>query len=257
MLNTNFKPSALSSTVLLLCLLLSGYKTSFAEEINPGTWHQIEYIVFQQLKTDAHVLRYEDTPYPKRQEKQFSYLVNSAYPLSGYHYTRLPSAQMQLNDALKKLSRRRDIKVLDYGAWQQELISDVRIAPIKIFKQLDKQTSLFGELQIRKSRFTHAEFSLFVAESKLFKYSDTRTWFLNPQRPGSTLDLFFPLAQEPEVIPAEGVQRIYFNIQHLKESRRVKQGEVHYLDHPTLGVMVTINESAPPEHAMIYGNPER
>lgn len=257
MLNTNFKANGLPRLLLLICLFFSGLQTTLAEDINSESWHQIEYIIFQHQKSDAHVLRYENTPYPKQKQQQFSYLVKSAQPLSPYQFTRLDSSSMQLADALKKLSRRRDIKILDHGAWQQELISDVRIAPMRISKQLENNTSLFGELQIRRSRFTHAEFSIFLAESLTFMYSDIKPWFLTPQLAGTIFDLLLPISADPAVVTLTGTQKVYFNILHLKESRRIKQGEVHYLDHPALGVMVTINPIDPPEHAHIYSNTER
>lgn len=257
MLNTNFTPSSLFRKLLLICIFISCQAQSNAEEMSPGSWHQIEYIIFQHLKTDAHILRYEDTPYPKQKPKQFSYLVKSAYPLSPFQFTRLDSNSMKLADALRKLKQRRDIKVLDHGAWQQELISDLRIAPVKIFNQMESNTELFGELQIKKSRFTHAEFSIFLTESRTFNYADIKTWFFTPQLSGAIFDLLSPLSDDESFIPHAGTQKVYFNSLHLKESRRIKQGEVHYIDHPALGVIVTINDIETPEHALIYDNPVR
>ena len=252
MLNSIFiKPRLVSKSLSLVLLLLLWHSTSQAQESVNTSWYQIEYIIFQHLKTDAHILRYEDTPYPKQQDKQFSHLVDHPQPMSPFQFSKLDSAEMSLAEALDKLSRRRDIKLLDHGAWQQELASDESTPPLKIAKPISNKTRLFGELQIKKSRFTHAEFSLYMADSLLFPFADTKDWFFSPQKSGTLIDLLLPLPESFNFTQRIGEQELYFNILHLQESRRIKQDEVHYLDHPVLGVIVTINEIEAPAHAFI------
>src|SRR5690606_29729616 len=48
-----------------------------------------------------------------------------------------------------------------------------------------------------------------------------------------------PLLSEEDLLPAGFMQ--------LRESRRVREGELHYLDHPKLGVVVRIEPVVPPE----------
>jgi len=244
-------PRLVSKSLSLVLLLFLWHSTSQAQESVSTSWYQIEYIIFQHLKTDAHILRYEDTPYPKQLDKQFSYLVDHPQPMSPFQFSRLEKAEMNLAEALDKLSSSRDIKLLDHGAWQQQLASDESIPPLKIAKPVDNKTTLFGELQIKKSRYTHAEFSLYLADSLFFPFADTKDWFLNPQKSGDLIDLLLPLTERFNFTQGIGKQELYFNILYLQESRRIKQGEVHYLDHPVLGVIVTINEIEAPAHAFI------
>jgi hypothetical protein len=233
-------------------LLILVAPASQSEESKDTSWHQIEYIIFQHLKSDAHILRYENTVYPKQIPRQFNHLVSHTTPPSPFQFVRLQTEEMQLSDALSRLSSSRDTKVLDYGAWQQSLIADAETYPIKISKDLSEQTSLFGELLIRKSRFTHAEFSVYLADKKQFNYSDIKNWFLTPQRPGAVLDLLLPLTEQHFFTQLNGTQTLYFNLLHLKESRRIKQGEIHYFDHPVIGAIVTINSIDPPLDAIIF-----
>jgi hypothetical protein len=222
------------------------------EENKESSWHQIEYILFQHLRSDTHVLRYENTAYPQQSHHQFNYLVSHPYPASPFQYTRLKPEEMQLSEALKRLSSSRDTKVLDYGAWQQALITDGKTLPLKISQQISDNTVLFGELLVRKSRFTHAEFSVYLADPVQFSYADTKDWFLTPQRPGSLLDLILPLPAQSQLLPLQGSQTLYFKLFHLSESRRIKQGEIHYLDHPVIGAIVTINAIEPPPETIIF-----
>lgn len=252
MLNTISKLLRLVSKPLLsISLLLLCHSGIQAQEDTNKSWHQIEYIIFQHLKTDRHFLRYEDTPYPVKQTKQYNYLLDNPQPISPFQFTKLETSKMELADALSKLSNSRDIKLLDYGGWQQQLTSDETTPPLKIFKTINTKTSLFGEFQLKKSRYTHAEFSLYLADSLYFPFADTKDWFIKPQKSGALVDLLLPLPEDFNFTHSIGKQELYFNILHLQESRRIKQGEVHYLDHPVLGVIVTINEIQAPAHAFM------
>lgn len=251
MLNTIFNTPGLVTKLLLMTALLLGHTASQAEESASTSWHQIEYIIFQHLKTDAHILRYEDTPYPKQSIKQFSYLLDNPQPMSPFQYTKLKTESMELADALNRIRSRRDIKLLDHGAWQQQLDSNETIPPLKIFKAINDKTSLFGQLQLKKSRYTHAEFTLYLADSLYFPFADTKAWFLTPQKSGSLINLLLPLPDNFNFTNSIGKQQLYFNIHHLHESRRIKQGEIHYLDHPVLGVIITINDIEAPEYAFM------
>ncbi len=233
----------------LLLLIVVNVGSAKAELSSESSWYQIEYIIFQHLKTDAHVLRYEDTPYPKNNTKDYSYLTNNPTPISTNQYTRLSLSSMKLADAVKHLKRRRDIKLLDYAAWVQPLIANTTPPPLKISYEISEKTSLFGELQIKRSRFTHAEFELFMADRVYFKHRNIKNWLLSAQPMFSVVNILSPIQQPLALNESNELAEVFFNIHYLRESRRIKQDEIHYLDHPVLGVIVTISPVEAPAYS--------
>ena len=211
-------------------------------------WYQIEYIIFEHLQTDKHMLRYEDTPYPVIKDKQYTYLTNNPAPSSPYQYTRLERGQGILDNALSRLKRSRSVSVLDQGAWQQHLTENTHIPPININKSVSNERQLFGELELKKSRYTHAAFKLFLTQSFIVPFQNITDWFLETHTQWHVLDLITPYIETPShAAKLIGTTKIYTNTHFINESRRIKNGEIHYIDHPLLSAIVTIKEIPSPE----------
>lgn len=234
------------ATVLLLLSASILTTTALADDTDPtAKWYQIEYVIFEHLQTDDHILRYEDIPYPKKAEKQYSYLISASQAATDNQYTQLAETQMDLAVALQQLKRSRAVRVLDSKAWQQAL-SDTQPPPIKIFTPTSQERTLFGELQLKKSRFTHAEFKLYLSQKIILPYRDITDWFLDKYTTWKLIDLVTPVEEPSALSDSIGVSELYQNIRYLDESRRIKEGEVHYIDHPIIGVIVTIKEVPSP-----------
>lgn len=232
------------------CLLLSlcFHSFTYGENSSPETpeqWYQIEYIIFEHLDTDDHILRYEDTPYPSRNNKQFTHIISGKQPASRFQYSQLYADKMVLSDALQKLNRSRSVHVMDMGAWQQPLSSEQASPPVKIDKLVTKDRVLFGELQIRKSRYTHAEFKVFLSKPITVPYKNITHWFLQKNTHLQALDLVRPL-DTTSYSNLTGESVVYQDIRYLGESRRIKESEIHYIDHPVIGAIVTIKEVPSP-----------
>lgn len=220
---------------------------ALAEETQePAKWYQIEYIIFEHLQTDDHILRYEDILYPKNKNKQFSYITSNTHPASKYQYTQLNKDKMDLADAYDKLKRSRSVNVLDMHAWQQTLIEDALPPPIKIEVATNDKRTLFGELQLKKSRYTHAEFNLYLANKIIVPYQDIKTWLLEKHTKWKLIDLLTPISKNFPFTSSIGTNQLYQNIRYLGESRRIKEGEVHYIDHPVISAIITIKEVPSP-----------
>tara|TARA_R110001592_G_scaffold88520_1_gene260682 strand:+ start:15866 stop:16639 length:774 start_codon:yes stop_codon:yes gene_type:complete len=236
--------------VIFIILIATSFflaNKSLATELEQTTkWYQIEYIVFEHLQTDDHILRYEDIPYPVKTNKQFSYVTTNAQPASAYQYTQLPENDMELANTIQKLKRSRAVEILDTHAWQQPLIEDAITPPIKINTEVSKQRTLFGELQLKKSRYTHAEFKLFLTQKITVPYKDMKDWFLDKNTKWKLIDLLTPITSDSTFTATIGTSEIYQNIRYLGESRRIKEGEIHYIDHPVISVIITMKEVPSP-----------
>jgi hypothetical protein len=233
-------------SVVFIIIVYSLINKTLANETEPLVkWYQIEYIIFEHLQTDDHILRYEDIPYPKKTNKQFSYITTNTQPASKFQFTQLPEDKMDLSDAYQKLKRSRAVEILDMSAWQQPL-PETTVPPISINTSVSKKRSLFGELQLKKSRYTHAEFKLFLTQQISLPYQDFKDWLLDKNTKWKLIDLLLPLNNHFPFTKAIGISQLYQNIRYLGESRRIKEGEVHYIDHPVISAIITIKEVPSP-----------
>lgn len=233
-------------TIIFIITTFSQANLTLALEVDSSAkWYQIEYIIFEHRHTDDHILRYEDIPYPKQANKQYSYITTNTQPASKFQFTQLPEEQMDLADAFQKLKRSRDVEILDMKAWQQPL-PEGSVPPIKITNKASKERTLFGELQLKKSRYTHAEFTLYLANKISLPYKDTKDWFLEKNTNRKLIDLVTPISNPSSFSEAIGSSELYQNIRYLGESRRIKEGEIHYIDHPVISVITTMKEVLSP-----------
>ena len=139
-------------------------------------------------------------------------------------YRWLDAHALQLRTEARRVRRAPDMRVIWHGRWMQPAPS--RDAGEPLLLQVGPQSggvhALEGALQITLGRYLHFQAEL---------------W--RPAR-GSAQT---PAASEPS-------QRAPFPYVALNQSRAMRSGELHYLDHPQIGVLVRIDPvPAPPELA--------
>jgi len=233
-------------TAVLLCALQI---PSALAESSPENWYQIEYVIFEHLKSDRHVLRFESTPYSLPEREQYSYLINRPESLSPFHLQLLDPDSTELKDALSHLSRNAEVRVYDSGAWQQAISRDQALPPIKIHRDMSHVGGqvMTGEIQITRGRYLHSTVDLYLSDFMTLPYTDLKNWVFQDANIAWPLDwLLHPLSFDHPSLRAVGEAQIAQNVIHLAQSRRIKDGEVHYIDHPALGLIITIKEIEPP-----------
>lgn len=244
-------------TTILACVIgfmsnsLYANENPYQNSIDAKQWYQIDYVIFEHLQTDKHILRYESIPYPTKKNRQYTYLTSNPNPMSPYQFTLLNKEIGVLTEAIKRLDKSRLVKVLDSGSWQQTLSEDLTSPPLRINKDISNKRSLFGEIQLTKSRFTHAALTLYLGEYYTVPYMNISEWFLAKDSSWGIIDLISPLT-DLEFNPPISTNIIYKNLVYLDESRRIKDGEIHYIDHPALSVIITIKETPIPTHLNNY-----
>jgi len=238
------KLSILSS---LLILLLS-YSLLVSSEESKKNWYQIEYIIFEHKNADRHVLRFEDTSFKLPKRRQYLHLLDSGEPISPFQLKQV-NTDATLESALKKLVKSPRVNVLDRGAWQQEIGRSEVLPPLKIAVDLrpDQSQQLLGEIQIVRERYMHAKANIYMTEWIQLPYPDLKDWlFQEPTESWPFSWLLQPIAYRHTTLTRVGESKIPKNVVHLEQSRRIKGSEIHYMDHPVLGVMITIKEIEPP-----------
>ena len=223
---------------------ISAETEEYIEEPNENLY-QIEYIIFEQLNTDRHVLRYEDVRYALPHRVEYLHLLPAEQAMAPNQLKQLPLNEMDLNKPLQRLEKSHEVKVYAFGAWQQEIKKGEKLLPLQIDKDMSAQGGqhLSGEILIRRGRYVHADVNLYLSDFISLPYSDLQTWIFQTDSEKFPFDwLLLPLVDYSPYLEKNGEFSLPQNVTHLHQNRRIKEGEVHYLDHPALGVIIVIKQ---------------
>ena len=170
-------------------------------------------------------------------------------------YRGVADADSHLKDIKNRLQRRSDYQVLDYRVWRQPLAPDG--AQVYFHVATGESQNAYYELE------GYIGFYL-----KRYLHVDTELWWGDYALPGYLSDNDLPdnnlpnnnlqaSSGEPSASPAAGqagpaeraepsrpetyTHRRVVRAAHLKEHRRMRSDEVHYFDHPLMGVLVRIS----------------
>jgi len=228
-------PEALFSvkTTSLIQLLLAGFcltsGLAWAEEAPTSEappWYQFEIIIFERVAPGAGSTEYWPSD-PGRPSRLNALPINlrarpatdSPEPVA---YQPLPASELRLSAEAAHLRRARNYRLLLHGAWRQPVVDPAKAQPLFVQfddRQLVSQTtrgaepvSLEGTIRVGVKRYLHLAVDLLL-----------RSW---PQDGGSSGD---------------------FRSYRMQANRRMRSGELHYLDHPLLGVLFIANRYQLPE----------
>ncbi|PCI22953.1 MAG: hypothetical protein COB62_00640 [Piscirickettsiaceae bacterium] len=197
-----------SKIILLLTLFFSSV-ASYADDNDNVSWYSVEYIIFKNNAIDNQNLEAwteETFLYPS------SAISLTNTPMNGFR--RLKPNQLQLHGVLNRLKRLSSYKPLAHNGWVQAIAKKSPLTPIRVSMSLENET-LQGIITLHRRRFLH-------------------------------LDLDIQLSQQsPPVFTGHQLQNAP-DIFRLKQTRRLKTGELHYFDHPQFGVIVKIQKIDPP-----------
>ena len=165
-------------------------------------------------------------------------------------FVALSEFERQLIDQRKKLDSSRQYKVLFHEAWNQPVPDRDNVIPIRIDagERFGRQSELQGYIGLYVERYLHLSTDL-----QLIKYekssdpfsviSDTSASLNNTQ----TLNSFGGLSLlNADSLTNSSITRksdqFYISVRssQLKESRRMRSKELHYLDNPLFGVIILI-----------------
>jgi hypothetical protein len=187
-------------------------------------------------------------------------------------FVQLPATERMLAEAATRIANSRNYRLLAHLAWRQPRPERNAPDPVLVTggQQVGEHRELEGSVVLSRTRFMHLE---------------TRLWlndFADPasavEGPGVELppvpvppsedtmldDAVYAAPQVPDnAYPARGedetagesVQTIVPAPAHvlrsvvLSENRRLRSGELHYIDHPMLGVLIKLQDYAPAQPA--------
>ncbi|MGC9385794.1 MAG: peptidoglycan binding protein CsiV [Hydrogenovibrio sp.] len=134
--------------------------------------------------------------------------------------TPLPSSQRMLNSEARKMTTQRGYRILYHEGWvlYGKPENQSRLIRIESLPEKSYESKLLGSLLFYKSRFAHVQLDLELER-------------IIPKR------IRQAFAENEHLTEAELPAFWRFE---LRESRKVKSGELHYFDHPLFGAILKI-----------------
>ncbi len=165
-------------------------------------------------------------------------------------YYLLPASQRALERDAKAIQRSYNYRLLFHEAWRQPVV-DQPEAPSLLISAGDKfgqQHELEGTIALSVSRYLHLQTNLWFTRFTHNYGQERSNWPELPLRPDQrkfSLDAAkSPSAWQQFNPPADDYDKILSTpflperISILKQKRRMRSGEVHYIDHPHLGIVI-------------------
>ncbi len=244
------RSAALPALATLLALLL-------AVPAAAQTLYQVELVVFARDSAEAEIeeswQRDHGLRYPKRLVGLAPAGDNSDPSQAAAPFQLLPAAARKLNESARALDRRSNLRVLFHGAWVQPAAGLDSADPVLITggNRFGTHTELEGYVVLTVERYLHLRADLWMTRFGTGNALDADVPVLPTPvvTVGSTAEddtATSSATHDPQsstAAPGYIPDRIYT----LDQERRMRLGEVHYIDHPRFGLLVQISPYTPPE----------
>jgi hypothetical protein len=217
---------------LVLALLLSLIPLAALAEEDERTWYNVEIIVFEQREAGGRdAERWHPVEEPPQAEQRVR--LRSVRDPDGTHaYTELPASELQLVPLYRHLQRAAEYRPLLHLGWRQQGLSRQDAAAVAIPPEWESEPS---EQQAPSAASWETDLRAAHQGPPLYGYVRLyRERFLHV-----AVDLRYHRQDEDAAIRypyLEGQQPVFA----MREQRRMRSNELHYLDHPVLGVLVQV-----------------
>lgn len=221
------------SLVVLLSLILIALPAPGIAQVQ--SWYAVEVVIFRHWEApgdDAEFWPRRPPPISRVATQHLRTLGPMTSGADAPAFSRLPEAELQLTGIDQRLERSKDYEVLLHVGWRQPgfgptsapaVVLPLNWAPPSLpqatpmdmvrvqnpFGHIPAGTRLWGTLRLLRQRYLHFQ-----------------------------VDLRFRRDGTSDALAGDNAVTIYPMI----ESQRMRSGEIHYLDHPVLGILVQIRQ---------------
>jgi hypothetical protein len=243
-------------------------------QTKPGShegWYQVELIVFARKNDTGQEhwpsnikLRY---PNDWVELKEINSEENSSIDLTREAFYRLPANERQLNAQAQKLERNSRFQVLFHNAWRQVITNEKAAKSILIQggQTFGQHQELEGSIRLSVATYLKLQTNLWYSQFDLnVGQEQTRQWPLLPQQPNqltttpiaglsldSSMEFEQALAAENQQWEDSGFNSpgndtapannyLTRQIILLQQARDMRSSEIHYIDHPVVGVIIQV-----------------
>ena len=210
-------------TAALISLSLFLPSLSFSRDSEPVPWYDVEIIVFARNSAGAgSTENWPDSPaIPNMEEAARLQNIAGDQNILAPEYTVLPKSEWKLGTELKRLKRTRGRLVpLIHTAWRQPVLSINATRPLYIRSPGNisgEIPHMDGIIKVSVKRYLHIEVDFLIRELRSTTSAESRLF-------GSI-----------------------FNSYRFTGHRRMRSKELHYIDHPKMGVLMLITPYEAPE----------
>ncbi|MBX2808213.1 MAG: peptidoglycan binding protein CsiV [Cellvibrionaceae bacterium] len=189
----------------MLFLLCGGMGASAQNE---GRWYTVELLIFKRLGTEASSGEHWRTDLTLSYPDNITYLNNKADPGVKHHLGLLPAASHQLGRYYYSLKKSANYRPLLHQAWQQQMQNKANSPALIIRggKNLGANRELEGTITLHIARYLHLHTDLWLSSEQ-----DTQRDIYNKKQ-----------------------------VTVLQQHRRMRSKELHYIDHPLMGILLLI-----------------
>lgn len=176
----------------------------------------------------------------------------------------LPEEEWTLRDDARRLSRSAGHRVLFHGAWRQPMVENRKEPAILISggEQFDRHHELEGSIRLYLRTYLHIETDLWLSRFATNFGQEHPPWPKlpwPPNRPGNPEDLFviddggsglwhqFTQTGNADYEAILSQPYVVERVVLMQQQRRMRSDELHYIDHPKLGLLVKLTPYEPPE----------
>lgn len=253
--------------VLFVGLLFISPLPSFAQ--NEGRWYTVELLIFKRLGSEAY------TREIWRRDIELSYPYNIQYfwlpgqapeksllkePLNDVQGLSLISNKesYQLSTYRNILKRNQSYQILFHQAWQQQMFGEKDSPAIMVSGggMIGDHDELSGYIKFHIARYLHLETDLWLITDSnsiinlntQIALVDEQSWPIIPDRPenrqqdGSITNNISALTSGSDLV--DGIKfnkkRRVYPLATFRSKRRMRSKELHYLDHPLMGILVLL-----------------
>ena len=148
-----------------------------------------------------------------------------------------------LKKEYKRINHSSEYKVLFYGAWQQAGLEKSKAFEININElnnnhKKRSKNSITGQLKVVLARYLH-----FYSQLEYQRQGDQHE--TNAISADGSSDI--STENHEESVNKSDILTVGNNIYPMKDHRRMRSKELHYIDHPLIGILIQINPVVKPE----------
>lgn len=142
--------------------------------------------------------------------------------------------EFALEDINESIRRSKNYRLITSKSWFQPIISKESGDSILINSEVVEGVKIFGEIKPYKKRFLHLDANLFYSEETFQEELNLLEIDVKEYLEEGTLK-----EKKINITSAEGP---FFKIKYeIKQSRKLRSKELHYIDHPKFGVIFQIS----------------
>lgn len=242
-----------TSTSLFFACLLAVSTTLQAKEPD---WYQIEVLLFaQQSDYQRSNELWRDNFSPDYSANPISLSNPDQADITRQPFLELPADLRKLNASAQRIRKAPDLRLLSHLAWRQPVMKKDEAQPILIQTgdHFDSSSELEGTLTIYRGRYLHASSDLFFSQFKNVDTENQLDWSVfSEDKPVSDSEAWLQsqTGSFQPIAPNTNTQFIRAATARLKQSRRMRSDELHYIDHPLFGMLVQISPYKKPDPAL-------